>query len=189
MLKECVRKERVRRRNRGCQRMRKDLVFQIQLLRSQGYSGPLPSPHRPCFPLLCGCNQKGQIKGGGRVSLQHFSSQSCQSVAKSGALGREEEGLNASSPWWRLMSSGDWLVVSSSRAAVTPATPHWHRPYTMPHYTREQLDEMPISLNSVSRQRAFVLYMKKESVKKKKTQQNARKQNVFKKKKMSVIWI
>lgn len=154
MLKERARKETVRRRNKGCQGMRKDLVFQIQLLRSQGYSAPLPPPHRPCFPLLCGCNQKGQIKGGGRVSLQHFSSQSCQSVAKSGALGG---GLNASSPWWRLMSSGDWLVVSSSRAAVTPATPHWHRPYTMPHYTREQLDEMPISLNSVSRQRASVV--------------------------------
>lgn len=87
MLKERARKETVRRRNEGCQGMRKDLVFQIQLLRSRGYSAPLPPPHRPCFPLLCGCNQKGQIKGGGRVSLQHFSSQSCQSVAKSGALG------------------------------------------------------------------------------------------------------
>lgn len=131
-------------------------------------------PHRPCFPLLCGCNQKGQIKGGGRVSLQHFSSQSCQSVAKSGALGAGG-GLNASSPWWRLMSSGDWLVVSSSRAAVTPATPHWHRPYTMPHYTREQLDEMPISLNSVSRQRASVVKKKTKQVDG--TQQNMRKKS------------
>lgn len=50
------------------------------------YQSP-PTPSSPGFPLLCGCNQKGQIKGGGRVSLQRFSSQSCQSVAECGALG------------------------------------------------------------------------------------------------------
>lgn len=147
--------------------MRKDLVFLNSTLKVPG--GTLPLFHPPTgHVFLCGCNQKGQIKGGGRVSLQHFSSQSCQSVAKSGALGGKGGvggcglGLNASSPWWRLMSSGDRLVVSSSRAAVTPATPHWHRPYTMPHYTREQLDETPISLNSVSRQRASVVKKKKQ---------------------------
>lgn len=154
--------------------MRKDLVFLNSTLKVPG--GTLPLFHPPTgHVFLCGCNQKGQIKGGGRVSLQHFSSQSCQSVAKSGALGGKGGvggcglGLNASSPWWRLMSSGDRLVVSSSRAAVTPATPHWHRPYTMPHYTREQLDEMPISLNSVSRQRASVVKKKNKWTKRSKT--------------------
>lgn len=47
MLKERARKETVRRQNKGRQGMRKDLVFQIQLLRSQGYSAPLPPPIPP----------------------------------------------------------------------------------------------------------------------------------------------
>lgn len=84
---ERARKETIRGREREPQRVRQDPVFLIQLSGSQGYFTPPPPPSILCSPLLCGCNQEGQIKGGGRVSLPRFSSQSCQSVAKSGALG------------------------------------------------------------------------------------------------------
>ena len=73
----------IRGREEEHQKVRQDPEFLIQLSGSQGYF----TPSSPCFPLLCGCNQEGQIKGGGRVSLQRFSSQSSQSVAESGALG------------------------------------------------------------------------------------------------------
>lgn len=85
---ERARKETIRGREREHQRVRQDPVFLIQLSGSQGYFTPPPFLLHPLLSsLLCGCNQEGQIKGGGRVSLQRFSSQSCQSVAKSGALG------------------------------------------------------------------------------------------------------
>lgn len=63
MSKERARKERVRRRNKGCEGMREDLVFQIQLLRSQGYSAPLPPPTGHVFLSSVAVIRKGRSKG------------------------------------------------------------------------------------------------------------------------------
>lgn len=82
--KEWTRKETIGEKEQH-QRARQDSTFRVP-----GVLHPFctpPYPFIPCSPLLGGCNQEGQIKGAGGVSLQRFSSQSCQSVAKSSALG------------------------------------------------------------------------------------------------------